>query len=96
MESTASNARRLHPGRQNPSRFHPGNRAEVFMAKFSAPLPRSREPSQPALSCERIENFTKDLEERRDLGNRAHVTRSSESCLRKKGKRQIKVEKFSK
>ena len=48
------------------------------MAKFPAPLsrsrlekPRSREPSQPALSYEHIENFTKDLEVRRDLGNRA-------------------------
>ena len=35
--------------------------------------PRSREPSQPALSYEHIENFTKDLEVRRDLGNRAHM-----------------------
>ena len=48
------------------------------MAKFSARLPRSRlekprsrEPSQPALSYEHIDNFTKDLEVRRDLGNRA-------------------------
>ena len=48
------------------------------MAKFPARLPRSRlekprsrEPSQPALSYEHIENFTKDLEVRRDLGNRA-------------------------
>ena len=47
------------------------------MAKFPARLPRSRlekqrsrEPSQPALSYEHIENFTKDLEVRRDLGNR--------------------------
>ena len=37
--------------------------------------PRSREPIQPALSYEHIENFTKDLEIRRDLGNRAHVKR---------------------
>ena len=43
----------------------------VHPAKFSARLPRSREPSQPALSYEHIENFTKDLEVRRDLGNRA-------------------------
>ena len=50
------------------------------MAKFPARLPRSRlekprsrEPSQPALSYEHIENFTKDLEVRRDLGNRTHV-----------------------
>ena len=48
------------------------------MAKFPARLPRSRlekprsrEPSQPALSYEHMENFTKDLEVRRDLGNRA-------------------------
>ena len=41
------------------------------MAKFPARLPRSQEPSQPALSYEHIENFTKDLEVRRDLGNRA-------------------------
>ena len=51
------------------------------MAKFPARLPRSREPSQPALSYEHIENFTKDLEVRRDLGkmaspvNRAHMKR---------------------
>ena len=43
----------------------------MFMAKFPARLARSREPSQPALSYEHIENFTKDLEVRRDLGNRA-------------------------
>ena len=60
----------------------------VLMAKFPARLPRSRlekprsrEPSQPALLYEQIENFTKDLEVRRDLGNpaslvnRVHVKR---------------------
>ena len=31
---------------------------------------RSREPSQAALSYDHIENFIKDLEVRRDLGNR--------------------------
>ena len=48
------------------------------MAKFPARLPRSRlerprsrQPSQPVLSNEHIEVFTKDLEVRRDLGNRA-------------------------
>ena len=48
------------------------------MAKSPARLPRSRlekprsrERSQPALSYKHIENFTKDLEVRRDLGNRA-------------------------
>ena len=51
------------------------------MTKFPARLPRSREPSQLALSYEHIENFTKDLEVRRDLGkmaspvNRAHMKR---------------------
>ena len=34
----------------------------MFMAKFPAHLARSREPSQPALSYQHIENFTKDLE----------------------------------
>ena len=52
------------------------------MAQFLARLPRSRlekprswEPSQPALSYEHIETFTKDLEVRRsrDLGNRASM-----------------------
>ena len=33
--------------------------------------PRSRELSQPALSYEPIKNFTKGLEVRQDLGNRA-------------------------
>ena len=46
---------------------------------------RSREPSQPALSYEHIENFTKDLQVKRDLGNRAspvnraHMKRPSEA-----------------
>ena len=50
----------------------------VHMAKFPAHLPRSRlkklrsrKPSQPALSYEHIENFTKNLKVRQDLGNRA-------------------------
>ena len=62
--------------------FIPVTGMKCNMAKFSARLlrsrlekPRSREPSQPALSCEHIENFTKDLELRRELGNRAHVKR---------------------
>ena len=46
---------------------------QIFRARLEKP--RSREPSQPALSYEHIENFTKDLEVRRDLGNRAHVKR---------------------
>ena len=50
----------------------------LHMAKFPARLrrsrlekQRSREPSQHALSYKHIENFTKDLEVTRDLGNRA-------------------------
>ena len=31
--------------------------------------------TSPPLSYEHVENFTKDLEVRRDLGNRAHVKR---------------------
>ena len=48
---------------------HPGNRVAKFRARLEKP--RSREPSQPALSYEHNENFTKDLEVRQDLGNRA-------------------------
>ena len=40
--------------------------------------PRSREPSQPALSYEHIENFTKDLEEGRNLG---HCNTMDQFCL---------------
>ena len=54
------------------------------MAKCSARLPRSRlekptsrEPSQPTLSYKHIENFTKDLEARRDLGNRTSPVKRS-------------------
>lgn len=57
------------------------NRAEVFiMAQFSSPLTQSprwktkiseTEPARPLIS-EHIENFTKDVEVRRDLGNRAN------------------------
>ena len=54
------------------------------MAKCSARLPRSRlekptsrEPSQPTLSYEHIENFTKGLEARRDLGNRTSPVKRS-------------------
>ena len=51
------------------------------MEKFPARLPRSLELSQPALPYEHVENFTKDLEVRRDLEhqaspvNRAHMKR---------------------
>ena len=51
------------------------------MEKVPARLPRPRELSQLAISYEHVENFTKDLEVRRDLGhraspvNRAHMKR---------------------
>ena len=61
-----------------------GNRDVVFIwQKFSSPL-----TDQAALSYEHIENFTKDLEVRRDLGNqaslvnRAHKKRPSNQSLR--------------
>ena len=84
IENTTGNARRCHPDRQNSSRFHPGdgNEWSIYMAKLRTSLPRSRleklrsrEQSQPVLSYEHIDNFTKDLEVRGDLGNRAHVKR---------------------
>ena len=59
MENIVGNARRCHPARQNSSGFHPSYRAEVFICQNF----------QPALSYEHIENFTKDLEVRRDPGN---------------------------
>ena len=49
------------------------NRTETLATqatKFPARLPRSREPSQPAMNTHR-KFKTKDLEVRRDLGNRA-------------------------
>ena len=75
VENSAGNARRCYPGRSYS--FHPGEGWRVYLSNFSARLekPRSREPSQLALSYEHIENFTKDLEVRRDLGNRAHLKR---------------------
>ena len=45
--------------------------------------PRSREPSQPALSHELIKNFTKDLEVRWDLGNRASPVNRALACSRR-------------
>ena len=63
---------RIHPA------FIPVTGLKSHMAKFPARLPRSRlkkprsrEPSQPALSYEQIE-----VEVRRDLGNRAHMKRT--------------------
>ena len=77
MKDDAIRTTRIHPA------VHPGKRDEVFIWQNFQPAyrdwkdrnrlerPRSREPSQPAHSYEHIENFTKDLEVRRDLGNRA-------------------------
>ena len=73
MQDDAIRTARIHPA------VHPGNRDEVFIWQNFQPAyrdlgwkkPRSREPSQPALSYEHIEHFSKDLEVRRDLGNRA-------------------------
>ena len=68
VENPAGTARRCRIHSKNSFCFHPGNRAEVFI--------------WPALSYEHIENFTKDSEVRRDLGdraspvNRAHMKRS--------------------
>ena len=45
--------------------------------------PRSREPSQPALSHKLIKNLTKDLEVRRDLGNRASPVNRALACSRR-------------
>ena len=45
--------------------------------------PRSREPSQPALSHELIKNFTKDLEVRWDLRNRASPVNRALACSRR-------------
>ena len=85
---------RCRPGRQNSSRFHPGNRAEVFIwpknfrtltdARSRLEKRRSRELSQPALSYDHIENFIKDLEVRRDLGKPGQLSQpgSSEAALR--------------
>ena len=64
---------RIHPA------VYPVNRDEVFIWQNFQPAyrdlglekPRSREPSQPALSYEHIKTFTKALEVRQDLGNRA-------------------------
>ena len=58
MQDDVIRTARIHPA-IHPA-IHPGNRAEVLI----------RQNFQPALSYERIENFTKDLEVRQDLGNR--------------------------
>ena len=77
MQDDAIRTARIHPA------VHPGNRAEVFIWQNFQPAyrdlsrkkPRFRELSQPALSYEHTENFTKDLEVKQDFGNRAHMKR---------------------
>ena len=82
MEDTTGKARRSHPGLPITDAklfFHPVTGLKysigiMFRSAYRDPsckYPTSREPSQPALSYEHIENFTKDLEVRADLGNRA-------------------------
>ena len=82
MEDTTGKARRSHPGLPIIDAnlfFHPVTGLKysigiMFRSAYRDPsckYPTSREPSQPALSYEHIENFTKDLEVRPDLGNRA-------------------------
>ena len=81
VESTAGNVRRRHPSRQNSSRYYPGDPAEVFIWQNFQPtyldLENRETPPPPHThtSYKHIENFTKDLEEGRDLGNRAHAKR---------------------
>ena len=64
------------------ARIHPGNRDEVFIWQNFQPASRDlgtlekprylgNRANPPALSYEHVENFTKDLEVRRDLRNRA-------------------------
>ena len=70
MQDDAIRTARIHPA------VHPGKRDEVFIWQNFQHAYRdlgwkNREPSQPAISYEHIENFTKDLEVRRDLGNQA-------------------------
>ena len=67
VENTAGKARRcrIHPA------FIPVTGLKCFLWKNFPPLlPRPRQPSQPALSYERIETLIKNSEVRRDLGNR--------------------------
>ena len=69
MQDDAIRTARIHPA------VHPGNRDEVFIWQNFQPAYRDlgNRASQPALSYEHIETFTKDLEVRRDLGNSASL-----------------------
>ena len=76
MQDDAIRAARVHPA------FLPVTGLKCSFGEISSPLtetsvgkrPRSREPSQPTLSYEDIENFAKELVVR--LGNRARVKKS--------------------
>ena len=68
IQGDAIQTARIHPA------VHPGNRDDSCShgkQDLGWTEPRSREPSQSALSYKHIKNFTKDLEVRRDIGNRA-------------------------
>ena len=71
------NARRCHPDCQNSFRFHLGNRAEVFIWQNFQPAYRhpGNRAIPPSYMTHHIENFTMDLEVRRDLGDQAYVKR---------------------
>ena len=73
----------------------------VEMAAFPARLPRSllekprsRQPSQPALSYEHIQDFTKDLEVRWDLGNRASICEEALRTFSKRKERRFYVDEL--
>ena len=68
MQGDAIQTARIHPA------VHPGNRDDSCShdkRDLGWTEPRSRELSQSALSYKHIKNFAKDLEVRRDIGNRA-------------------------
>ena len=65
QQAKQDDAEFIHPA------FSPVTGLKCFLWKNFPPfLPRSRQPSQPALSYEHIETLIKDSEVRRDLGNR--------------------------
>ena len=71
MRNTAGiNGKTVPSGRHTLSRFHPGNRAEVLIEQTFQPTYPDRgwknrgprEPSQPTLPYQHMENFTENLE----------------------------------
>ena len=63
MQDDAIRTARIHPA------VHPGNRDEVFIWQNFQPA--YRDLGNRASPPSHIENFTQDLEVRRDVGNRA-------------------------